>query len=169
MRTNNFCLISPPPPIKKPPKVHVNQFVQKQIQFGWKGIQNLAEYQISAKFLKFDCTLVVKLIINYSKGRCQNRKSRKFGTMAQKGGGGKKTEMSQFQFGNFENRVGSLFFKNVWIKNSPQTPSKIRRINSLIWCFLMQICLFLCLPKYICFHFDLFEWNLAFSNANIPF
>ena len=30
------------------------------------------------------------------------------------GRGGRKTpEMSQFQFGNFENRGGSLFFKNV--------------------------------------------------------
>ena len=29
------------------------------------------------------------------------------------GGVGKKTKMSQFQFGNFENRGGSLFFKNV--------------------------------------------------------
>ena len=33
----------------------------------------------------------------------------------------------------------------------------------------MQIYLFLCLPNAIYFHFDLFEWNLAFSNANIPF
>ena len=31
---------------------------------------------------------------------------------------------SQFQFGNFENRGGSLLFKNVWIKNKHQTPSK---------------------------------------------
>ena len=63
----------------------------------------------------------------------------------------------------------NLFFKNVSIRNSPQTPSEIRRINSLFWYFLMQICLFLCLPEDIYFHFDLFEWNLAFSNANRPF
>ena len=69
----------------------------------------------------------------------------------------------------WKQRGGSLFFKNVWIRNSPQTPSEIRRINSLFWYFLMQICLFLCLPEDIYFHFDLFEWNLAFSNANRPF
>ena len=55
--------------------------------------------------------------------------------MSHKGGGEgvKKTEMSQFQFETFENRGGgSLFFKNVSIRNSPQTPSEIRRINSLL-------------------------------------
>ena len=78
--------------------------------------------------------------------------------------------MSQFQFGTFENRGGgSLFFKNVSIRNSPQTPSKIRRINLLFWYFLKERCLFLCLPEDIYFHFDLFEWNLAFSDANRPF
>ena len=30
-------------------------------------------------------------------------------------------------------------------------------MNSLFWYFLMQICLFLCLPKDFYFHFDLFE------------
>ena len=92
--------------------------------------------------------------------------------MSEEGGGGgkKKTEMSQFQFGTFENRGGgSLFFKNVSIRNSPQTPSKIRRINLLFWYFLKERCLFLCLPEDIYFHFDLFEWNLAFSDANRPF
>ena len=34
--------------------------------------------------------------------------------------------------------------------------------------FLMQVCLFLCLPKDIYFHFDLFQWNLTFSDANMP-
>ena len=45
----------------------------------------------------------VKIENRENLGQCPNR-----------GGGGKKKEMSQFQFGNFENRRGgSLFFKNV--------------------------------------------------------
>ena len=45
----------------------------------------------------------VKIENRENLGQCSNR-----------GGGRKKTEMSQFQFGNFENRGGgSLFFKNV--------------------------------------------------------
>ena len=49
---------------------------------------------------------------------------------------------SQFQFGNFKNRGrGSQFFRNVWIKSSPQTPSKIPRINLL---FSMKFILFWC-------------------------
>ena len=43
------------------------------------------------------------LDVHLYKGRHQNRKSRKFGTMSQKN-----TEMSQFQFGNFENRGGGV-------------------------------------------------------------
>ena len=49
------------------------------------------------------------------------------------------SKMSQFQFGNAENPgVGSQFFRNVWIKSSPQTPSKIRSSNSHFWYFLIK-------------------------------
>ena len=37
------------------------------------------------------------------------------------------------------NRREYLFFKIVWIRNSLQTPSEIKRINLLFWYFLIQI------------------------------
>ena len=43
----------------------------------------------------------------------------------------------------------SQFFKNILIKSNPQTPSKITRIGSPFWYFLMQTCLFnVCLRGY---------------------
>ena len=52
-----------------------------------------------------------------------------------------KTWYRSFQFENFENWGGSQFFRNVWIKSSPQTISKIPRINLL---FTMKFVLFWC-------------------------
>ena len=48
-----------------------------------------------------------------------------------------------FDLGILETQGESRFFKNVWIKDSPQTPSQINRINLFSWYFLMHICLFL--------------------------
>ena len=52
-------------------------------------------------------------------GQCPNR-----------GGEGlKKQKCPNFNLGMLKTERGSLFFKNVLIRNSPQTPSEIRRIK----------------------------------------
>ena len=75
-------------------------------------------------------------------------------------GGGKgliffSPKMYEFQFENFKNtKGGSKFFENVYIKTITQTTFKISYL---------QIYLYLSLPKYIYFHFDLFKWIFSFS------
>ena len=64
-------------------------------------------------------------------------------------------KMYEFQFENFKNtKGGSKFFENVFIKTITQTTLKISYL---------QIYLYLSLPKYIYFHFDLFKWIFSFS------
>ena len=66
---------------------------------------------------KTPCTFPVQPILGYSsylRGGIKIENRENLGQCLNGRGGGKKTEMSQFQFGNFENRGGgSLFFKNV--------------------------------------------------------
>ena len=64
----------------------------------------------------------------------------------------------------------SQFVKNVWFENSSQIPSKMSKINYIFFLvFSHENLSFLCLPNDIWSHFDLFDWNLGFSDANIPF
>ena len=64
----------------------------------------------------------------------------------------------------------SQFVKNVWFENSSQIPSKMSKINYIFFLvFSHENLSFLCLPNDIWSHFDLFDWNLGFSDANMPF
>ena len=86
--------------------------------------------------------------------RMNHQKCIKFWTMSNIVGGGKgliffSPKMYEFQFENFKNtKGGSKFFENVYIKTITQTTFKISYL---------QIYLYLSLPKYIYFHFDLFK------------
>ena len=77
------------------------------------------------------------------RGGVTKNKRENLGQCPDRGGGKKKQKCPNFNLGIFKTGGGSLFFKNVSFRNSPQTPSELRRINLLFWYFLMQTCLFL--------------------------
>ena len=56
--------------------------------------------------------LVLKLVLNI-RGAIKIENRENLGQCPNRGGGRKKTEMSQFQFGNFENRGGGLYFSKM--------------------------------------------------------
>ena len=80
----------------------------------------------------------------------------------------KKVQISIWEFQ--KPRGVSQFVKNVWFENSSQIPSKMSKINYIFFfVFSHENLPFLCLPNDIWSHFDLFDWNLGFSDANMPF
>ena len=80
----------------------------------------------------------------------------------------KKVQISIWEFQ--KPRGVSQFVKNVWFENSSQIPSKMSKINYIFFLvFSHENLSFLCLPNDIWSHFDLFDWNLGFSDGNMPF
>ena len=80
---------------------------------------------------------------NVTKGRHQNRKSRKFES--------KKTEMSQIQFGNFENRGGGLNFSKM---------SQVQLFDSVV-CVGVE-------PLLLSDLWDIFEFQTFLKNVDPP-
>ena len=79
---------------------------------------------LDAKMLNKKCLIRggIKIENQENLGHCPN-------------GGGGTQKCPNFNFGILKTEGGSLFFKNVQIENSPQTPSKIKRINLLFLVF----------------------------------